>query len=85
MDERHPDAIVAEWNRRNSLNRAKEKAMSDTPRTDAATWVTGEGADQDEVVHADFARQLERELAYAKERQVPDAPQGYRHELVKIG
>ena len=41
--------------------------QSDTPRTDANTWATGEErlAEKTDVVDADFARQLERELAAA--------------------
>ena len=41
--------------------------MSDTPRTDANTWATGEErlAEKTDVVDADFARELERELAAA--------------------
>ena len=37
--------------------------MSDTPRTDRETMQDGYGP---EVVHADLARQLERELAEAR-------------------
>ena len=46
--------------------------MSDTPRTDQAAW------HQTEVVEADFARQLERELAAA----LADAE---RYRLLKRG
>ena len=37
--------------------------MNDTPRTDVAEWRTNFANER--VVHADFARQLERELAAA--------------------
>jgi len=40
--------------------------MSDTPRTDAESFST---VYQGELVHADFARQLERELAEAREQR----------------
>lgn len=36
--------------------------MSDTPRTDAAAFSPGTGNQWEELVDADFARQLEREL-----------------------
>lgn len=51
--------------------------MSDTPRCDAEEWTDG-------TIPADFARQLERELAEAKAeiermRKVVDAAIAWRH------
>lgn len=41
--------------------------MSDTPRTDAAMFCPGTGNQYEELVDADFARQLERELTELRE------------------
>ena len=41
--------------------------MSDTPRTDEHSMITLDTPDGIEIIYADFARQLERELAEARE------------------
>jgi hypothetical protein len=40
--------------------------MNDTPRTDREAEINASGSDWDDFLHADFARDLERELAEAK-------------------
>lgn len=40
--------------------------MTDTPRTDAELWIAYDGRSSVGVVEADFARQLERDLAAAR-------------------
>jgi len=42
--------------------------MSETPRTDAQANLTGAGGPPTWHIHADFARQLERELAEARDQ-----------------
>jgi len=44
--------------------------MSETPRTDAQANLTGAGGPPTWHIHADFARQLERELAEAREELI---------------
>ena len=59
---------------------------SDTPRTNANKWATGEErlADKTDVVDADFARQLERELAAAI-KQRDEARRMFCHEIAESG
>lgn len=55
--------------------------MSDTPRTDASCW-RETGTKNGEVVQADFARQLEREIAAAWRQGMTDAAEtvsSYHH------
>lgn len=87
----HPvvDAVLQLQAERDSALRATAGRCAmpiDTPRTDAATQCPAT-ADGWAVVYEkmrDHARQLECELAVALRKQVPDAPEGYRHELVAI-
>jgi hypothetical protein len=53
------DAATA-WNRRAPCQSEVTKDHSDTPRTDAVAWQSA--ASRLNLVHADFARTLEREL-----------------------
>jgi len=60
----------------------------DTPRTDELLQLMEAG--RFTVFEAlprlqELTRQLEREITKLKAHQVPTAPEGYRHELVKIG
>ena len=60
------------------------RGMSDTPRTDAVTEIRDPESDAGHVVDADFARQLERELALVI-RNLAEAENCLRGVRAKIG